>query len=67
MKFDGTYDSIYIRENVAIFETQLDTMFKAVTTYQQTWDSDDNDDALKAYYNNIIEREYKLHACPTTP
>ena len=63
MKYDGTYDSLYVRENIAVFAAQLDNMFKMVTTYQQIWDSDDKDDELKAYYDSIIEREYKLHDC----
>ncbi len=32
-----------------------------IDTYQKEWDSDDNDDKVKKYYDTVVEAEYKLH------
>ena len=57
----GTSQSFACNSN--IIDNALNQMFNEIKAYQAKWDSDEKDDELKAYYNNIIEKEYKLHDC----
>lgn len=59
----GTLKSFACNSNIV--DNALNQMFDKIKAYQAKWDSDDSDDELKAYYDSIIEREYKLHDCTT--
>lgn len=57
----GTSQSFACNSN--IIDNALNQMFNEIKAYQAKWNSDEKDDELKAYYDSIIEREYKLHDC----
>ena len=53
-----TYHSAY---NLNLIETYIENKKKAIDSYKNTWNSDDNDDAIKKYYQNIVEDEPSIH------
>lgn len=58
-KLNRTYYSAY---NFNSIRTYIENKKKAIDSYKNTWNSDDNDDAIKKYYQNIVEDESSIHA-----
>lgn len=58
-KLNRTYYSAY---NFNSIRTYIENKKKAIDSYRNTWNSDDNDDAIKKYYQNIVEDEPSIHA-----
>lgn len=58
-KLNRTYYSAY---NFNSIRTYIENKKKAIDSYKNTWNSDDNDDAIKKYYQNIVEDEPSIHA-----
>lgn len=60
--YQGFYRTSQSFSRNAIFvDEAINKMFHDVKAYQAKWDSDDNDDKLKAYYDEVIENQYKIH------
>lgn len=55
-------NSSYFHYNLNLIETYMGNKKKAIDSYRNTWGSEDNDDAIKKYYQNIVEDEPSIHA-----
>lgn len=53
-----SHDYTVIFNNI---KPKIDEIIEIVSNYQKEWDSDDNDDEIKKYYDEIINEPQKLH------
>ncbi len=61
-KLEDRFMRITYGYNFEPFEQYIENKKREIDIYKSIWDSDDNDNELKQYYNHIVNNEPSIHA-----
>lgn len=61
-KLEDVFMTINYNYNFSILERYIENKKEELDIYRSTWDSDDNDDEVQKYYQDIVNSEPNIHA-----